>query len=132
MGKKHYVVGGEYADTQFTQIAAGHQEERYGPFDEREAHVCWRALTGKTVDNAMVRYFIRSDDDVAGDEWFVVGGEYANTDFDIIAPGKQLETHGPLTRQEALNKWRELTGKTVDNAMIRYDLCSATELLTRK
>ena len=132
MAKKYYVVGGEYADTKFTQIAAGQKEERFGPFDEREAHVCWRALTGKTVDNAMVRYFIRSEDEAAGDEWYVVGGEYADTGFETIASGKQLETYGPFARQEALNKWRELTGKTVDNAMVRYDLCSAAELVTRK
>ncbi|MBC7906553.1 MAG: DUF4170 domain-containing protein [Rhodospirillaceae bacterium] len=132
MAKKLYVVGGEYADTNFTQIAPGHKEERFGPFDEREAHVCWRALTGKTVDNAMIRYFIRSDDEAVGEEWFVVGGEYANTEFETIASGKSLETFGPFPRQEALNKWRELTGKTVDNAMVRYDLCSATELVTRK
>lgn len=133
MAKKYYVVGGEYADTGFTQIAAGHKEERYGPFDEQEAHVCWRALTGKTVDNAMCRYFIRSDDaDAGAEEWYVVGGEFADTSFDIIAPGKQLESYGPFARQDALNKWRELTGKTVDNAMIRYDLCSAAELLKRK
>ncbi|HLO77667.1 MAG TPA: DUF4170 domain-containing protein [Magnetospirillum sp.] len=132
MAKKYYVVGGEYADTGFTQIAAGHKEERFGPFDEREAHVCWRALTGKTVDNAMVRYFIRADDETAADEWFVVGGEFADTSFETIATGKSLESHGPFSRQDALNKWRELTGKTVDNAMIRYDLCSAAELLKRK
>lgn len=132
MAKKYYVVGGEYADTGFTQIAPGHKEERFGPFDEQEAHVCWRALTGKTVDNAMCRYFIRADEEGSGDEWFVVGGEFADTSFDVIAPGKQLESYGPFARQEALNKWRELTGKTVDNAMIRYDLCSATELMKRK
>ncbi|MCR6632105.1 MAG: DUF4170 domain-containing protein [Magnetospirillum sp.] len=132
MAKKYYVVGGEYADTGFTQIAAGHKEERFGPFDEHEAHVCWRALTGKTVDNAMIRYFIRSDDNSASEEWFVVGGEYADTSFEVIAVGKQLESYGPFGRQDALNKWRELTGKTVDNAMVRYDLCSAAELLTRK
>jgi len=132
MAKKYYVVGGEYADTGFTQIAAGQKEERFGPFDEREAHVCWRALTGKTVDNAMVRYFIRSEDEAASDEWYVVGGEYADTGFETIAAGRQLETYGPFARQEALNKWRELTGKTVDNAMVRYDLCSAAELVTRK
>ena len=56
MAEQYYVVGGEYADTTFTQIAPGHVEERFGPFAEREAHECWRALTGKTVDNAMVRY----------------------------------------------------------------------------
>lgn len=133
MAKKYYVVGGEYADTQFTQIAPGHQEERFGPFDEREAHVCWRALTGKTVDNAMIRYFIRSEEgEAAGSDWFVVGGEYADTSFEVIATGKQLESYGPFARQEAMNKWRELTGKTVDNAMVRYDLCSTDDLLSRK
>ncbi|HTH15267.1 MAG TPA: DUF4170 domain-containing protein [Magnetospirillum sp.] len=132
MAKKYYVVGGEYADTGFTQIALGHKEERFGPFDEQEAHVCWRALTGKTVDNAMVRYFIRPDDESAGEQWYVVGGEYADTDFETIAAGKQLESYGPFSRQDALNTWRALTGKTVDNAMIRYDLCSATQLPSRK
>lgn len=133
MAKQYYVVGGEYADTAFTQIAAGHKEERFGPFDEHEAHVCWRALTGKTVDNAMCRYFIRSEGaESAGEEWYVVGGEYADTSFEIIAAGKQLETYGPFPRQEALNTWRALTGKTVDNAMVRYDLCSAEELKTLK
>lgn len=133
MGKKYYVVGGEYADTQFTKIAADHKEERFGPFDEHEAHVCWRALTGKTVDNAMVRYFIRADDEEATQsQWYVVGGEYADTAFETIAAGKQLESYGPFSRQEAMNKWRELTGKTVDNAMVRYDLFSAAELMSRK
>ncbi|NFV79811.1 DUF4170 domain-containing protein [Magnetospirillum aberrantis] len=133
MAKQYYVVGGEYADTAFTQIAAGHKEERFGPFDEHEAHVCWRALTGKTVDNAMCRYFIRSEGaESVGEEWYVVGGEYADTSFEVIAAGKQLETYGPFPRQEALNTWRALTGKTVDNAMVRYDLCSAEELKTLK
>lgn len=133
MAKQYYVVGGEYADTAFTRIAAGHKEERFGPFDEHEAHVCWRALTGKTVDNAMCRYFIRSEGaESVGEEWYVVGGEYADTSFEIIAAGKQLETYGPFPRQEALNTWRALTGKTVDNAMVRYDLCSAEELKTLK
>lgn len=128
MAKKYYVVGGEYADTTFTRIADGHKEETFGPFDEHEAHVCWRALTGKTVDNAMVRYAIRADEEAGGDEWFVVGGEYADTSFDVMAPGKQLESHGPFRRKAAMDKWRELTGKTVDNAMIRYDVCSRAEL----
>lgn len=132
MAKKFYVVGGEYADTAFTTIAPGHKEERFGPFGEHEAHVCWRALTGKTVDNAMIRYFIRSDDEQGEGQWYVVGGEYADTDFDVIAAGKTLEVHGPFERQLAMNTWRELTGKTVDNAMVRYDLCSADELPARQ
>ncbi len=128
MAEQYYVVGGEYADTTFTQIAPGHVEERFGPFAEREAHECWRALTGKTVDNAMVRYFIRRADEAETDGWYVVGGEYADTSFTRIAEGHRFETYGPFSRKEALNTWRALTGKTVDNAMVRYDLCTAEQL----
>lgn len=128
MAKKFYVVGGEYADTTFTTIAPGHKEERFGPFDEPEAHVCWRAITGKTVDNAMVRYSIRAEGDDLEDQWFVAGGEYASTGFDDITAGKALEVYGPFDRQTATNKWRELTGKTVDNAMIRYGVYSGAEV----
>ena len=128
MAKTYYVVGGEYADTSFTIIAPGHTEERFGPFGEHEAHICWRALTGKTVDNAMVRYFIRADEEATSDAWYVVGGEYADTTFQVIAPGKNKEVQGPFSRQEALNKWRELTGKTVDSALTRYDMCTGEEL----
>lgn len=128
MSKKFYVVGGEYADTAFTNIAVGQKEERFGPFDEREARVCWRALTGKTVDNAMVRYFIRAEDDGCTEaQWYVVGGEYADTDFEVLAKGTALTVLGPFDRQQALNKWREMTGKTVDNAMVRFQLCGEAE-----
>ena len=98
MAKKFYVVGGEYADTAFTTIASGHKEERFGPFGEQEAHVCWRALTGKTVDNAMIRYFILADEEQAEDQWYVVGGEYADTSFDVIAADSGfLPRPAPLT-----------------------------------
>lgn len=131
MSKSYFVVGGEYADTSFTEIAPGIKEERYGPFDEHEAHVCWRALTGKTVDNAMVRYFIRAES-LPEQQWYVVGGEYADTAFDEIAPGKTFESHGPFSRKDAMDKWRALTAMTVDNAMIRYDLCTGDELMLRE
>lgn len=131
MSKSYYVVGGEYADTSFTQIAPGTTEDRFGPFEEHEAHECWRAITGKTVDNAMVRYFIRSGEDMAGETWYVVGGEYADTSFQTIAAGRELQIHGPFGRQDALVKWRELTGRTVDCALTRFDLCTAEELKDR-
>ncbi|MDO8606267.1 MAG: DUF4170 domain-containing protein [Phaeospirillum sp.] len=131
MSKIYYVVGGEYADTSFSIIAPGHSEERFGPFGEHEAHICWRALTGKTVDNAMVRYFIRSNEEASSDTWYVIGGEYADTGFQTIAPGKKKDILGPYNRQDALNKWRELTGKTVDSALTRYDLCTKEELARR-
>ena len=128
MSKKYYVIGGEYADTSCHHIAPGHTEERLGPFPEKEALDVWRGLTGKSVDNALVRYFVRQADDGDHDQWLVVGGEYADTTFQVIAPGKTQEVHGPFSRQEALNKWRELTGKTVDSALTRYDMCTGDEL----
>lgn len=60
---RFFVVGGEYADTSFTEPAAGTTLERHGPFEETEARNLWRSLTGKTVDNAMVRYDIRKNYD---------------------------------------------------------------------
>jgi len=125
--QKYYVVGGEYADTSFTVPADGSELEVKGPFNEREAKVCWRELTGKTVDNAMVRYFLKSEEEIGAKpkakNFWVVGGEYANTSFTTLAAGKELEVYGPFEQWEsALGFWRGLTSKSVDDAMMRYDI----------
>ena len=125
---KFYVVGGEYADTSFAEIANGGDEERYGPYSESEARIVWRALTGKTVDNALVRYRVRPESELIASSWFVVGGEYADTDFCKLASGQKLESYGPFPRPEARAVWRALTGKTVDNAMVRYNIVTAEAL----
>jgi hypothetical protein len=125
---KFYVVGGEYSDTSFTTIASGQEEQRFGPYSEREARDIWRALTGQTVDNAMVRYRIRPEAEINGETWYVAGGEYADTDFSHLAPGHKLESYGPFPRSEARAVWRALTGKTVDNCMVRYDIVTADAL----
>ena len=53
------MVGGEYADTSFNKIASGHKLEIYGPYSDRQqAIVVWRAITSKTVDDALHRYDI--------------------------------------------------------------------------
>ncbi|PKU23900.1 DUF4170 domain-containing protein [Telmatospirillum siberiense] len=126
--RNYYVVGGEYADTNFETLAPGATEERYGPFSEKEAHDTWRSLTGKTVDNALVRYRIKPGDAVSDAVWFVVGGEYADVDFARIATGQKLETYGPFSRPEALAVWRSITAKTVDSALTRYDIVTVEEL----
>ena len=119
----YYVVGGEYADTSFTILAAGTEREVYGPFNERDAKVRWRELTGKTVDNAMVRYFLKSEDEITGKSYWVVGGEYANSAFTTLQSGKELEVYGPFENWEgALGFWRGLTSKSVDDALVRYDI----------
>ena len=121
--QKYYVVGGEYADTSFTTPAQGSQLETRGPFSEREAKVCWRDLTGRTVDNAMVRYFLRSEDQLSGKSYWVVGGEYADSSFTKMQAGKELEVYGPFDKWEAaLGFWRGMTSKSVDDALVRYDI----------
>lgn len=121
--QRYYVVGGEYADTSFTVPAPGTQLETHGPFSEREAKVCWRDLTGRTVDNAMVRYVLKADIQTSGKSYWVVGGEYANTSFTRMQTNKELEVYGPFDKWDAaLGFWRGMTSKSVDDALVRYDI----------
>lgn len=117
-----YVVGGEYADTSFESLAGGKELEVHGPFPEVEAKEFWRSITAKTVDNAMVRYVLRAEDEVAGKIYWIVGGEYADTTFTEPANGKKIESYGPFEKGEAMDFWRSITGKTVDDALARYDI----------
>jgi len=122
--QKFYVIGGEYADTSFREPFPGSKLETYGPFaTEREAKVRWRELTGQSIDNAMVRYFISSDE-APGEKnnYWVVGGEYADSGFTRLAPGRELEVYGPFGQSEALGFWRALASKTMDDALMRYDI----------
>jgi hypothetical protein len=120
--QQFFVVGGEYADTSFTEPAPGTELERRGPFSEREAKAIWRELTGKTVDNALVRYFLKAAEDQNEKIYWVVGGEYADSTFTKLAAGKQLEVFGPFEKWEGLGFWRALTSRSVDDAMVRYDI----------
>jgi hypothetical protein len=125
-GREYYVVGGEYADTGFTRAAVGASLETHGPMSEREAHVLWRSLTARTVDNAMVRYFVENR--AAVEPIYVVGGEYADTGFERLAPNGAIEVYGPFTPADAVAQWRAKTAATVDSCLHRYDLVGADEL----
>jgi hypothetical protein len=95
---KFFVVGGEYADTNFAEIANGQEEERFGPLhrergprrlarpDRQDRGQCAGALPDPA----------RSRIDPRG--WYVVGGEYADTHFLKLAPGQKLESYGPFPR----------------------------------
>lgn len=120
--KQFYVIGGEFADTSFTTPAAGTELETHGPFAEADAHSFWRSITGRTVDNAMVRYVVKAADDLKTGQYYVVGGEYADTSFSKFSAGKDKETYGPFDREQAMNFWRGITSQTIDSCLHRYDI----------
>jgi hypothetical protein len=60
----YWVVGGEYRDATFTEMAPGAQPERLGPFATyEEAHKVWASRAWATVDNALMRFRIVRDDE---------------------------------------------------------------------
>jgi hypothetical protein len=123
------VIGGEYADTSFTTLLPGTKAERYGPMSRDEALTLWRSLSSQALDNCMVRYYVRAVEEAVAEKWYVVGGEYSDTSFTKLAPGQTLECHGPYAdRTEALQIWRSLTGKTVDNAVARFGIVDQARL----
>ncbi|MBF0168017.1 MAG: DUF4170 domain-containing protein [Alphaproteobacteria bacterium] len=130
--KNHYVVGGEYADTSFTAIASGKSKERHGPFDEKEAYDFWRGITGRTVDNALMRFTIEAETDAELAVWYVVGGEFSDAGFTRMAEGRPLEIYGPYIRKDAMDHWRAITGRTVDNALARYTVEHQGEMDLRR
>ena len=118
--KRYWVIGGNYADTEFDRMQDGGSEQKYGPFKTyEEAKAEWQRRAWGSVDNACARYRIEED---AGDPWYwVVGGPYANSKFNEPAAGGGEEWHGPFkSYDDAKIEWSRLAWSTVDDAMCRY------------
>ena len=53
--------------------------------------------------------------------YWVIGGEYTDTDFKKVATGKTEERLGPYTSfKEARNAWATRAFSTIDHCLIRY------------
>jgi hypothetical protein len=62
----YWVIGGEYRDGTFSELAPGAQLERLGPFASYdEAKKAWAARAWATVDNALMRFRIVEDKEKA-------------------------------------------------------------------
>lgn len=58
-----WVTGGEYASTEFRDMAPGASPQRFGPFKTYEdARAAWLAHSFANVDNCHVRFTIIRDD----------------------------------------------------------------------
>jgi hypothetical protein len=54
-------------------------------------------------------------------QFWVVGGEYTDTTFTRLAPGKVLERLGPFASyDEAYEVWVARARATIDDATVRY------------
>jgi hypothetical protein len=54
-------------------------------------------------------------------EYWVVGGEYADSRFAALLPGRRPERYGPYpSYEEARKEWQARTMATIDNALVRY------------
>lgn len=119
MAKTYWVVGGEYADTDFIMIAGGGEPARYGPYEDYEqARREWARLAREHIDDTQVRYTIDNEDARA---YWVVGGEYTDTHFSKLANGEVEERYGPFqSYKEAQALWRQMSRKQIENAHVRY------------
>ena len=62
----YWVTGGEYASTDFREMAKGASPQRYGPFRSyEEARAAWLSHSWANVDNCNVRFMIVRDDSAA-------------------------------------------------------------------
>lgn len=56
-------------------------------------------------------------------EYWVVGGEFVDSNFNALAPGCIQERYGPFPSYEAArSEWQARTMATVDNALVRYQV----------
>jgi hypothetical protein len=117
---RYWVIGGEYADTAFEQIAGGAEEERIGPFESYEAAKAeWRARAWGSVDSAHARY--RIEEEAANPSHWVVGGHYTDTHFREPADPAGEAWSGPFaTYDAAKTEWARLAWMTADDALARY------------
>ena len=117
-----WVVGGEYTDTRFAEIAGGGAETRLGPFATyEEAKAEWGRRAWSSVDDAHQRWRIEEEGANAGSDYWVVGGEYADTRFTTPAAGTEERRFGPFaTYEDAKAEWARRAWATVDDAHTRF------------
>ncbi len=119
MSEQYWVVGGEYTDTTFSEIAGNGEESRHGPFDDYDlARERWASLSWAGVDDAHTRFRIEK---AGAAKFWVVGGLYTDTGFTETVGGSKEEREGPFdSYDEALIAWRGRAWSTVDDAHARF------------
>lgn len=56
-------------------------------------------------------------------QYWIIGGEYTDTNFETIVGGGEPERHGPYTGyDEAREAWADLSWRHIDDAHVRYTI----------
>jgi hypothetical protein len=118
MSEQYWIVGGHYTDTNFSELEPGTKETRLGPFSSYDqAQAVWRAKAMETVDEAYARFHIEQE---KNNEYWVIGGEYTDTDFQELKAGTE-ERLGPYASYEAAERvWKQKSMSAIDDAYVRY------------
>jgi len=119
MSETYFVVGGLYTDTKFDTIADGKKLTSLGPFDNYEqAQAVWRAKAMETVDEVYAKFSIER---TSHDQYWVVGGQYTETDFKTIRDGGTEQRVGPFNDlEEARAIWKAKSMENIDDAYCRF------------
>ncbi len=117
-----WVIGGEYTDTSFAEIAGGGAETRLGSFATYDgAKLEWARRAWASVDDAHVRWRIEEEGAEEAAVYWVVGGEYTDTSFAEIAGGGAETRLGPFAAyDEAKAEWARRAWATVDDAHTHF------------
>ncbi len=76
-----------------------------------------KAIVGKALATASASLARRPP------SYWIVGGEYRDTQFHELKPGSTLQRHGPFaSHDEARRKWAGLAMATVDHASTRFHI----------
>jgi hypothetical protein len=60
--------------------------------------------------------------------YWVIGGEYADTSFNRLAPGTREERHGPFASyEEAYEVWQARARATIDDALVRFRIVEESQ-----
>jgi cobyrinic acid a,c-diamide synthase len=129
MGNRYWVIGGEYLDTAFKQLAPGTEEEVLGPFKTYDdAKIAWQKRAWSTVDDCTKRYRIEQDKGPSMPKrFYVVGGDYVDSGFHQLVEGTAEERLGPFADYDAAHDaWQKRAWETVDSCTKRFRIVEET------
>jgi len=66
-------------------------------------------------------------------QYWITGGEYADSSFNSLAPGAREERYGPFpSYDEAYKVWQARARATIDDALVRFRIVEESQGQARR